>query len=171
MVDDNRSTVGQVHLLGAVAASDEIDRRRGVVNNVDPRRRAGHQRPVEPLEVLAHQAPRKEVVALDRLTRRVDHAPVVDPVIAASDRPLVQTNCVRRLVLLDLERIQGQLAAGIVEQQVVGLFHVVDARAGGSRLDDVHGDVNPGPMLLSCSRDDALQGADTPWSQSNYRDT
>jgi hypothetical protein len=41
VVDDNRSSVGQVHLFGAVVAGDEINRGGGAMNDVDTRRRAG----------------------------------------------------------------------------------------------------------------------------------
>ena len=72
-----------------------------------PRRRAGKERPVEPLEVLAHQAARQEVVGLDRLTRWVDRAPFAHPPVASCDSPVVQANGVARLIGLGLERVQG----------------------------------------------------------------
>ena len=70
VVDDDRSPVGQPHLLAAVAPGDDVDRRRWVMNDVHARRRAVDERPVEPPEVLAHQAARQEMVPLDRLARR-----------------------------------------------------------------------------------------------------
>ena len=48
------------------------------------RRRASQKRAVEPLEVLAHQPARQEVVGLDRLARRIDHAPIADPAVASA---------------------------------------------------------------------------------------
>ena len=134
------------------------------MDDVDAAWRAGDQRPVEPLEVLAHQAARKEMVGLDRLTCRVDHAPVAHPPVASRDGPVVQTHPVTRLVVLGLERIQRELPAGVVEKEVVGLGYVVDARPRGSGLDDVNGDVNAWPKLLACGRDHALERAHAPWS-------
>ena len=124
------------------------------------------KRPVEPLEVLAHQAAGKEMMRLDRLTRRVDHAPVTHPVVAALDGPAIQSNPVVRLVGLGLERVQRELPAGVVEKEVVGLGYVVDARSGSSRLNHVNGDVDSRLKLLACGRDHALKSADTPWPQS-----
>ena len=142
MVDDDRSAVGQSYLFAPIAPGDDVDGRRLVMDDVDVWRRAGDEAPVEPLEVLAHQAPRQEVVGLDRLARGIDLAAIPNPAVAPCDRPVVETDPVARLVVLGLERIQRELAAGVVEQQVVGLGHVVDARAGRSGLDHVHFDVN-----------------------------
>ena len=100
MVDDDCSSVGQVDLFAAIAPRDQVDRGGGVMDDVDARRCAGGQRAVEPLEVLAHQAARQEVMALDRLTRRILHAPVADPAVALGDRPVVQTDAVAGLVVL-----------------------------------------------------------------------
>ena len=102
------------------------------------------KRPVEPLEVLAHQAAGEEMMRLDRLTRRVDHAAIAYPAVASLDGPVIQSNPVVRLVGLGLERVQRELPARVVEKQVVGLGYVVDARAGSSRLNHVNGDVDPG---------------------------
>ena len=54
VVDDNRRPVGQAHLFAPIAPADQIDRGRGVMDDVDPLWCAGDQRAVEPLEVLAH---------------------------------------------------------------------------------------------------------------------
>ena len=164
MVDDDRAPVTQAHLFAAIAPGDQVDRGGGVMDDVDARRRAGQKRPVEPVEVLAHQAARQEVVALDRLTPRVDRAPVTHPPVASCDGPVVQTNAVAWLVGLGFERVQRELPAGVVEDEVVGLGDVVDAGAGGSRLDHVHRDVKARPKLFARGRDHTLKGADAPWS-------
>ena len=39
MIDDDRPTVGEPHLFGAVASGDQVDRGGGVVDDVDARRR------------------------------------------------------------------------------------------------------------------------------------
>ena len=168
VVDDDRPSVGQPHLLRAVAPGDQIDRRRRVVDDMDARWGAGDKRPVEPLEVLAHQAAGKEVVGLDRLPHPVDHATVAHPAVASLDGPLVQSNSVVRLVGLGLERVQGELPAGVVEEEVVGLGYVVDAGARGSRLDHVNGDIDGRRKLLTCCGDNALKSADAPRPQSHY---
>ena len=109
-------------------------------------------------------------MALDRLTRRVLHAPVADPAVALGDRPVVQTDAVAGLIVLGFERVQRELPAGVVEDEVVGLAYVVDAGTRGSGLDHVHGDVNARPELLACGADHSLKGADAPRSQSDDGD-
>ena len=164
MVDDDCPAVGQTDLFAAVTPGEQVDRGGRVMDDVQAGWRTGEKRPVEPLEVLAHQAARQEVMWLDRLTRRVDHAPVAHPPVAARDGPVVQANRVARLVGLGLERVQRELPASVVEKQVVRLVYVVDAGAGGSRLDHVHGDVLAGREVLAGGRDHALKRADAPWS-------
>ena len=106
------------------------------------------------------------MMRLDRLTCRIDHAAVVHPAVASLDGPVIQPDPVVRLVGLGLERVQRELPAGVVEKEVVGLGYVVDARAGSSRLNHVHGDVDPRSKLLARGRDHALKSADAPWPQS-----
>ncbi|HYB24680.1 MAG TPA: hypothetical protein VED41_12835 [Solirubrobacteraceae bacterium] len=170
MIGDDRPPVGEADLFGAIASGDEVDSRGGVMNDVNARWRADDERPVEPLEVFAHQTARQEVVSLDRLSRGVLDAAVAHPAVALRDGPVVQTNAVARLVVLGLERIQGELPAWIVEEKVVGLCHVVHARAWSSRLNHVHSDVDARLALLARRRDHALKSADAPWPQSDYRD-
>ena len=164
MVDDDRSSIGQVHLFAVVASCDHIDGGGGVMDDVYASWRAGDKRAVEPLEILAHQPARKEVVGLDRTTAWVDHAPVAHPSVPTLDRPVIQAQSVARLVGLGLERVQRELPAWVVEEEVVGLRDVVHAGARRSGLDDVHGDVNAWPKLLARGGDHALEGADAPWS-------
>ena len=164
MVGDDRAPVGQADLFAAIASGHQVDRGGGVMDDVDAWWRAGEKRPVEPLEVLAHQTAGQEVVRLDRLTRRVDRAPVAHPPVASPDGPVEQSNPVARLVRLGFERVQGELPAGVVEEEVVRLGYVIDAGAGSSRLDHVNGDINAGPQLLARGRDHALKSADAPWS-------
>ena len=106
-------------------------------------------------------------MGFDRGSGPIDHAPVADPPVAARDRPVVEPDSVARLVGLGGERIERELPARVVEQQVVGLVDVVDAGARGPRLDHVHGDVSSRPELLTSSGDHALQRADAPRSYSN----
>ena len=148
MVDDYGVAVRQAHRFASVEPSDEVDGRSRVMSDLDVRRGAGDQRAVEPLEVLAHQAPRQEVMGLDRLAGRIDLAAVADPPVAPLEHPVVQPDAVARLVVLGVERIQRQLATGVVEQQVVWLRHVVDARAGRPGLDHVHFDLEPDGQAL-----------------------
>ena len=104
-VGDDRCPIGQADLFAAIVSGDHVDCSGGVVDDVDALWRALEKRPVEPPEVLAHQPAGQEVVRLDRLTPRVDRAPVAHPPVACFDRPVVQTNPVARLVGLGLERI------------------------------------------------------------------
>src|SRR6185437_10227734 len=116
------------------------------------------------------EPPRQEVVRLDRLTRGILHAAVAHPTVALADGPVVQPDAVARLVVLDLERVERELSARVVEKQVVGLAGVVNARSRRSGFDHVHGNVDARSELLARGRDHALQGADAPGSQSDYRD-
>jgi hypothetical protein len=127
VVNDDPGAVGQPYLLAPVAPGHEIDRRGPMVNDVHIRRGAVQERVVEPLEVLAHQAARQEVMGLDRIARRIDRTPVADPPVAPLDHPVVQAEPVRGLIRLGLEGIQRELPAGVVEEQVVRLSCVVDA--------------------------------------------
>ena len=135
-----------------------------MMHDVHARRRASQKRAIEPLEVLAHQPARQEVVGLDRLARRIDHAPIADPAVARRDGPVIEADPVTGLVTLRLERVQGQLPAGVVQKEVVGLRDVVNARARRSRLDHVDRDVNAGWQLLARRCDHALERAGPPWS-------
>ena len=134
------------------------------MHDVHARWRAGQQGSIEPLEVLAHQSARQEMVGLDRLARWIDHALVADPPIAPRHGPVVQPDAIAGLIILRLERVQGELPAGIVEQEIVGLRYVVYARAWRSRLDHVDGHVDAGRQVLARDCDHALEGADAPWS-------
>ena len=162
MVHYDGSAVAQAHLFAAVAPGDQVDRGRGVMDDVNAGWRLGEKRTVEPLEVLAHQAAGQEMMGLNRLTRRVDRAPVADPAVALCNGPVVQATCVARLLGLGFERVQGELPAGVVEEEVVGLLDVVNARAGGSGLDHVHCDVKARPKLVASGRDHTLESADAP---------
>ena len=53
---------------------------------------------------------------LDRLAGRIYRTPVADPTVAASDYPVVRPDPVARLMRLRLERVEGELPAGVVEQ-------------------------------------------------------
>lgn len=54
MVDDHGFAVGQAHHFAPVTPGNQVDRRRGVMDDVDARRGPSEQGAVEPLEVLAH---------------------------------------------------------------------------------------------------------------------
>jgi hypothetical protein len=103
-------------------------------------------------------------MGFDWPTPRVDHAPVAYPAVASRNGPVIKPDSVARLVGLGLERVQRELPAGVVEKEVVGLRHVVDARARGARLNDVQGDVDARTQFLARSRDYTLKGADPPWA-------
>lgn len=119
---------------------------------------------IEPLEVFAHQSARQEVVGLDGLTSGVDHTAVADPAVAPPDGPVVQPDPIGRLVRLRLERVQRELPAGIVEEEVVRLRDVVDARARSSRLNDVDRHVNAGSQVLARECNYTFERAHSPWS-------
>ena len=137
---------------------------------LDVRRGSGDERTVEPLEVLAHQAAGQEMMRLDRLAGGIHLTAIAYPPVSAVAHPVVESDPVARLVALGRERIQRELATGGVEQQVVGLGHVVDPRAGRPGLDHMHFDLEPRAQALAGGRDDPLQGAGSPGAKSDDGD-
>ena len=135
MVDNHRLTVSQEHFLAAVEPADEVNGRGRVMEDLNGRWRSGQQRPVEPLEVFAHDAPGQEVMGFNRFTGAIDDATVAHPPVPLRYRPVEQADRVAGLIILTGEWIKAELATRSVEQQVVGLSDVVDAGAGRPGLD------------------------------------
>src|SRR5579863_1595351 len=106
---------------------------------------------------------------VDGTSGRIDSAGVPDPPVAASGRPFIKPDAVARLVALRRERVKGQLPAGVVQQQVVGLRHVIDARTRSPRLDHVHCDSQIRRHTLTGGTDNAFERAESPRTQSHDR--
>ncbi len=145
MVDQQHAAVGQVHLLVPFDQRDQVDGARRMMDNADRRRGRGHECPVEPVQVLAHQAPGQVVAGLDPPSGRVQGAEVADPPVALGVSPVVEADAIARQVGLIGEGVQGDRGAGAVEQQIIGLGRVVDPGARGSGLDHVNLDLESGP--------------------------
>ncbi len=166
MVDLDFVTVSQQDPLAPVHARDDVDRLDTVVDDLDLGGGGAYERLVEPLQVLAHQPTREVVVRRDLAPGRADHAVVADPAVTGGADPLVEPDGIGGRRSRVLPRIQGDLAARRVEDEVVGLVDGVHTRAGGARLDDVDPDGLP---LRARTGDDALEEAKPPRAQPDDR--
>ena len=125
MVDAQGPTVVEDDRL-PLARRVDVDGRGVVTDHLQIGRCMGHESLVEPDQVLTHEPPGQIVGGEDR-SLRVDPAFVTAPPVALSGRPIRRARR-RREVLGPIGRgIERQLPAGIVEDQVVGLAHGVDA--------------------------------------------
>ena len=114
---------------------DDLQVRRGVV----------HQRVVKPDQVLAHQPPGQVVGGQNGVTPDADPALVTHPVVAAGHRPQVQAHGVRGEGVAVGGGVQGELTAGVVEHQEVGLFGGVNPASELGGLDQMHSHRRPYP--------------------------
>jgi hypothetical protein len=127
VVDGEGGAVVEQYLLApAIAGSAvaesldgrrDVDGRRVVPDDLEVRRGLSHQRVVEPDQVLAHQPPGQVVGGQDGVTPGADAALVTHPAVAAVHRPLVQAHAVPVG-----GGVEGELTAGVVEDQEVGLL-------------------------------------------------
>lgn len=170
VVDDHDATVREPQLFGPVRSRHQINRWSAVMDDLERRRSCIDQSSVEPLQVLAHEPAGEEMVWLDRLSRGVYRAAIAHPPVPLRDDPVIQADPIGRMAGLVSKGIQRELAAGVVEQQVVGLRDVVDARSGGRRLDHADLHLEPGPESLPCRRDEPLERARTPRAEPDDRD-
>ena len=92
MVDSEGGAVVEQHRLAPVEGRRNVDCRRVVPDDLEVGRRVGHQRVVEPGQVLAHQPPGQVVGGQDGVTPGADAALVTHPAVAADHRPRVQAH-------------------------------------------------------------------------------
>ena len=162
MVDGEGGPVVEQQRLAPRQRRRDVDGRSVVPDDLEVRRRVVHQRFVEPGEVFTHQSPGQVVGGPNSLTPGTDAALVTHPAVAADHCPLVQAYGVGRGVVLVGGGVEGELTAGVVEHQEVGLLGGVNPASELSGLDDVHPHRRPyppGPVHRS------LQNAQTPGAE------
>src|ERR1035437_5037840 len=162
MVNAHRLPRDQPHLLGAIALVDDVYGRASVMDDLDVSRRVPDQFAIEPLQVLAHDPPRNEVVLGYLRPASIDAAGVPFPSIAPADQPLVEAHPVAVIGGVVTPGIQGNLAAGGVHDQIVGLIDRVDPGPGSRGLDHVDPDRPAARFPLAGGPDDPLQHAESP---------
>ena len=140
MVDGEARAVVEHHRLATADLGRDVDGGGVVADDLEVRGGVGHQGVVEPGQVLAHETAGKVVGGPDRLALGADPALVPHPAEAPHDRPFVEADGVGRVLFAVRGRVEGQLPAGVVEDQVVGLAGRVDAAAQLAGLDQVHPD-------------------------------
>ena len=140
MVDAEGRAVVEQHRLATPDLRRDVDGAGEVADDLQVRGGVGHQGVVEPDQVLAHQPAGQVVGGPDRLALGADPALVAHPAVATDDRPFVQPDGVGGVVVLVGGGVEGQLSTGVVEDQVVGLLHGVDAATELARLDHVQAD-------------------------------
>ena len=131
MIDVDRLPIGEQDPLRSVRPGHHVDGGAGVVHDLGIGRCVLDQLPVEPLQVLAHGLPRHEVVLGDLGAPTAHPASVPVPAVAAADEPLVEAHPVAVSGGVVFPGIKGDLAAGCVHDQVVGLIDRVDPRTRG----------------------------------------
>ena len=137
MVDGEGGAVVEQHRLAPLEGLRNVDGRCVVPDDLEVGRGVGHQRVVEPDQVLAHQPPGQVVGGQDGVTPGADTALVTHPAVAADHRPPVQAHGVGGEGVPVGGDVEGELTAGVVEHQEVGLLGGVNPASELSGLDQV----------------------------------
>src|ERR1035437_2619404 len=87
----------QPHLLGAIALADDVHGRASVMDDLDVSRRVPDQFAIEPLQVLAHDPPRNEVVLGYLRPASIDAAGVPFPSISPAEPALAEDHLPARV--------------------------------------------------------------------------
>ena len=116
--------------LAPVPLAHDVDRFGVAVDDLQLRGCRRDQGRIEPLQVLAHEPARDVVVAGYLAPGATDLAGVAHPAVAGARNPLVQAHGVRGRWTRVLPRIERDLPTRSVEDQIVGLVHCIDTRAG-----------------------------------------
>ena len=133
------------HRLAPRQRRRDVDGRRVVPHYLEVGRGVGHQRVVEPDQVLAHQPPGQVVGGQDGVTPGADAALVTHPAVAADHRPRVQAHGVGGEGVPVGGDVEGELTAGVVEQEEVGLLGRVNPASELSGLDHMEAHRFPYP--------------------------
>ena len=145
VVDGEGGAVVEQHRLAPLKRRLDVDGRRAVPDDLEVGRGVGHQRVVEPDQVLAHQPPGQVIGGQDGVTPGADTALVTHPAVAADHRPWMQAHGVGGEGVPVGGDVQGELSAGVVEHQEVRLLGGVDPASELSGLDQVQPHRRPYP--------------------------
>ena len=137
VVDGEGGAVVEQHRLAPLEGLRNVDGSCVVPDDLEVGRGVGHQRVVEPDQVLAHQPPGQVVGGQDGVTPGADTALVTHPAVAADHRPRVQAHGVGGEGVPVGGDVEGELTAGVVEHQEVGLLGGVNPASELSGLDQV----------------------------------
>ena len=159
--------VVQHHRLAAAAGRHDVDGAGVVPHHFEIGGGVGQQRLVEPGQVLAHQPAGQVVGRLDGGSGPTDGAEMTRPGVPLLDRPLVEPQPIGRDGAPLGGCVQRELAAGIVEHQVVGLALGVDATAQPAGLDHMDADARRGAPRLSHG---PLEDTQSPRAESDDSD-
>ena len=135
MVDGEGGAVVEQHRLAPLKGRRDVDSRRVVPDDLEVGRGVGHQRAVEPDEVLAHQPPGQVVGGQDGVTAGADAALVTHPAVAASPPPTACRPTAYGGGRLRRGGVERELTAGVVEHEEIRLLGGVDPASELSGLD------------------------------------